>query len=274
MMELSDVVLKKIEESIRKYGVLLRNVHADENNIYQKEGLANFVTEYDIQIQKGLMEDLSRILPGTEFFGEEDTAGNDHGEKMDGYCFFIDPIDGTTNFLFNYRHSCISVGLSWKKEIVAGFVYNPYTDVMYKGIRGQGAYANDKSIHVLDCELKDSLVAFGCARYNEGDTDLLFASVKEIYLRCLGVRNGGSAALDCCRSAEGSNGAYVELKLQPYDYAAASVIIEEAGGVITQIDGKAITLDAPCSILAGSKQICREIQDIIQAVSEKLDKNR
>lgn len=259
-----NTIFTSIEKLIRQAGQILLQGKSTTDTVHQKEGLANFCTDFDLQIQRFLIAGLQNILPEASFFGEEDTEGSDTSRVSESYTFFVDPIDGTTNFIFDYHHSCISVGLSYRREIIAGFIYNPYVDEMFIGIRGEGCYLNGRKLQIADTPLSKGIVAFGCARYNEGDTDLLFDAVKEIYLRSLSVRNGGSAALDLCRIASGSNAAYLELKLQPYDYAAASVIIEEAGGVIGQTDGKAITLDRPCSILAGTETAVKEIRELLK----------
>lgn len=259
---ISTIDFSKIEEIVRRAGGMLLTAQVTEESIHQKEGLANFVTNFDIEIQKFLIRELKAVLPQAAFFGEEDTEGSSH-DHLDGYCFFIDPIDGTTNFMFGYHHSCVSVGLACRKEMIAGFVFNPYVNEMYTAVKGQGSFLNGRRLLIPDKAVSEGIISFGCARYNEGDTDKLFAAVKELYLRSLCVRNGGSAALDLCRVASGSNAAYLELKLQPYDYAAASIIIGEAGGQITQADGQPITLDAPCSIVAGTPNAAREVMEVL-----------
>jgi myo-inositol-1(or 4)-monophosphatase len=113
-----------------------------------------------------------------------------------------------------------------------------------------------------DLPVEKSIVGFGCARYNNPNVDLLFDVVKNLFHRCLAVRSGGSAALDLAKIAAGNHGAYIELLLQPYDYAAASVILEEAGGIITRIGGGEISLTEPCSILAGTKKAHKEVMKI------------
>ncbi|MDO4649029.1 MAG: inositol monophosphatase family protein [Eubacteriales bacterium] len=262
---LSPNLYTQIESIIRSAGQKIKSASVTSSTVHQKEGLANFVTNFDIEIQKFLIREFSAILPEAGFYGEEDTEGSGR-DLTEPYIFYIDPIDGTTNFIFGYQFSCVSVGLAYKGTVIAGFVYNPYTDSMYKAVRGEGAYMNDRPLHIENKSIEEGIVAFGCARYNEGDTDLLFATVKELYLRSLCVRNGGSAALDLCRVAAGANTVYFELKLQPYDYAAASIIIEEAGGVITQVDGQKITLDAPCSILAGTVKACEEVKTLMETL--------
>ncbi len=239
---------------------MILSVHLEKESIHQKTGPANFVTDYDVRIQEFLINRLSAIIPMAGYFGEEETEGNKW--KAEGYTFFIDPIDGTTNFMFDYHNSCVSVGLSLDGVMIAGWVYDPYSDQLWNAVRGQGAKLNGKQIGIENRSLSDGIAAFGCARYNDGNVDLMFDVVKELFLSSLSIRNGGSAAIDLCRIASGSNVAYIELLLQPYDYAAASVIIEEAGGVISTIDGWSITLDRGCSIVAGTPKAVEEVKAI------------
>lgn len=248
-------MLTEIREIVKEAGQILRNAHAGSKNISEKSGYANFVTAFDCQIQEFLVERLKAVFPEAGFIGEENHMQEPLGE---GYYFIIDPIDGTTNFIHDYHHSCISVGVAYQGTGFAGVVYNPYLDEMYWAKKGEGAYCNDGRLTVKDVSLEESIVAFGCARYNSEETDRSFDFAKKLYLQSHGIRNGGSSTLDICRIASGRNGLYFEMLLQPWDYAAASVILEEAGGVITTMDGTPITLDAPCSILAGSPVVWEE----------------
>ena len=253
--------MRAIQSVVRKAGKMILEAHVEKDEIHSKTGPANFVTDYDVKIQQFLIEKLSLLLPGVSFFGEEDTEENQR-KVGKGYTFFIDPIDGTTNFMFDYKNSCVSVGLSEPGKMVAGWVYNPYTDQMWRATRGAGAFLNDQRISVLDGGLEDGICAFGAARYNEGDG--IFDVLPTLFTHSLSIRNGGSAAIDLCRIASGSNVGYIEMLLQPYDYAAASVIIEEAGGVITQSDGSSITLNTGCSIVAGTKKAAKEIRELLK----------
>lgn len=258
----------RIEEIIRHAGEMIKMNSPSIGSVHNKEGVANFVTDYDVLIQEYLIGELAQLFSGCSFFGEEDTNGNDHCVKT-GLCFFIDPIDGTTNYIFGYHHSCVSVGISYDGKIIAGFVYNPYVEEFYSAVRGYGACLNHQRLFIKDIALESGIVAYGCARYNESDTDALFLITKELYLNSLSIRNGGSAALDLCRIASGSNAAYVELKLQPYDYAASSIIIEEAGGVIGQVDGSAVTLNESCSVLAGTPTAVEQVRAVCRKYLEK-----
>ena len=253
----------RIEEIVRRAGRYMRDHSPEIAEVHRKTGLANFVTDEDVHIQQVLMEELGRLFPLCSFYGEEETVGNER-DGRNGLCFYIDPIDGTTNYIFHYNHSCVSVGVGYNGLIIGGFVCNPYVDEMFTAVRGHGAMLNGEPLQVRNSPIAEGIVSFGCARYNEneGDTDALFLIAKEMYLNSLSIREGGSAALDLCRIASGANVAYLELKLNPYDYAAASIIIEEAGGVIAQVDGNPITLDRPCSILAGTQKAVEDVREI------------
>lgn len=274
MEPLSQEQSQAIEALIREAGQKMLKAKLESGSIHEKEGPANFCTEFDTEIQKFLIQGLGRIIPEAEFFGEEDTEGNQGAAAAGKYTFFIDPIDGTTNFMFHYNHSCVSVGLAHGERMIAGFVYNPYVDEMYAGVRGRGSFLNGRKLEMQERSVEEGIAAFGCARYNEQGVGLLFAAVQELFQKSLSIRSGGSAALDLCRIASGSNVIYLEMKLQPYDYAAASVIVEEAGGVIAQIDGSQITLHSPCSVLAGTRLGCRETREIIDGIRQKGEKHK
>lgn len=253
---------------VKKAGKMLLDAKLSSKAIHEKEGIANFCTDFDLEIQRFLIDGLSKILPGAAFYGEEETEKN--GREQDSeYIFYIDPIDGTTNFIYNYNFSCISVGLSHNGSMIAGFVYNPYADEMFTAVRGEGAFVNGRKLYLEDSSVSDGIVAFGCARYHSCDVDLLFSVMKELFLNSVAIREGGSAALDLCRISAASNVAYLELKLQPYDYAAASVILEEAGGVITQAGGEPITFSQPCSVVAGTKKAHGEILKTIRKYRDR-----
>lgn len=256
--------MESFQQIVREAGQMLLKARVSEQGVFNKPGDANFVTVFDMQIQRFLIEKLRELLPEAGFFGEEDTEGNQHDSLETGYTFIIDPIDGTTNFMFGYHHSCVSVGLAFRGKIIAGCVFNPYLDAMYTAQLGEGSYCNGTRLRLDDRRVSEGLIAFGCARYNESDVELLFDVVKALFYRCLGIRECGSAALDLCAVASGSNVAYLEMKLQPYDYAAGSLILEEAGGCIVQPDGSPITFDRPCPVVSGTKAAVAEILALIK----------
>ncbi len=262
----------KIEGIIRQAGKMMLEGkdHLEAGQIHHKQGAANFVTDYDTAIQKYLIASFQELLPGASFYGEEDTAGSTR-EFREGYTFFIDPIDGTTNYLFGYDHSCVSVGIGLNGEIISGYVYDPFRDRLYSAVKGRGSFLDHAPLRIEDRPLSEGIAAFGCARYNDDNTDLQFAVVKELYLRSIAIRSGGSAALDLCRIASGANAAYFEIRLQPYDYAAASLIIKEAGGEIGREDGTPVTLYSPCMVIAGTKKAAEEIRRIVKCLKGSIN---
>ena len=260
-------LLEQIVGVVKEAGVLLLD-REKRVAVYAKEGVGNFVTDADFEIQKLLISRFTAILPEADFFGEEDTEGSRQELKSHGYTFLIDPIDGTTNYMMGYHHSCISVGLAKDGKMVLAAVLNPYTDDLYTAEKGKGAYLNGVRLEILPREVKDGIAAFGIARYNETDAGLFFSLVRRLYETAVGIREGGSAALDLCRVATGANASYVEFRLSPYDFAAASLLIEEAGGVIVQTDGSPITLDKPCGVIAGSEKAVNQVLSMISELKK------
>ena len=155
--------MNKIEAEVRAAGKILLSAHAEKHEIHAKAGPANFLTDYDVRIQQYLINQFSQILPGCSFFGEEDTEGNKR--SIEGQVFFIDPIDGTTNFMFDYRNSCVSVGLAEDGEVIAGWVYNPYTDQFWSAEKGKGAvprrHCADRNLRLLSDRRRPSIVRPG-----------------------------------------------------------------------------------------------------------------
>ena len=259
-----DLDVKRISAIVREAGKIMLEAKVSQESAGQKQGEGNFVTVYDVQIQKFLMEKFTELVPDATFFGEENVEGNDGGRVGDGMTFIIDPIDGTTNFLFHRQYSCVSVAVAWAGALVAGFIYTPYTDDMYIAVRGLGCFHNGRRVRMEDLPLEKGVLGFNCARYYNDHLDVFFDLVKNLFGRCLAIRSGGSAALDLAHVVTGGSVAYMETVLQPYDYAAAAVMIEEAGGRIVQMDGSAISIRRPCSILAGTRTAVSQILKVIR----------
>lgn len=245
-----DLIIKDIIQIVKDCGQYILNADRSSIEVDSKAGSANFVTEYDKKVQDLLEEKLKKIVPDAKFVGEEETSN----KVMDnGKYFVVDPIDGTTNFIKDYRVSCISVALIVNGDVQLGVVYNPYLDEMFWAQRGKGAYCNKRRIHVSEQPLSNGIVLFGTSPYYEELHEQSFRLAYEYFKQALDIRRSGSAALDLCSIAAGRAELYFELKLSPWDYAAGSLIVEEAGGIVTTVDGDKITLDKPCSILAKNR---------------------
>lgn len=228
-------------------GQMIKNAQRSQKMVDEKAGHANFVTTYDKRVQSELKEKLLALVPQAVFVGEEEDI---HASVKKGAAFIVDPIDGTTNFIKDYHCSCISVAMTVDGSRQLGIVYNPYLEEMFVARRGSGAYLNGKRIYVSGQPLSNGVVLFGTAPYYEELAKESFALAYEYFKKALDVRRSGSAAIDLCNIACGRAELYFELRLSPWDYAAGSLIVEEAGGRVTTVEGGEITLDAPCSVLA------------------------
>lgn len=248
-------LMTNLQRIARKCGDIMLSAEDIERNITEKEGQKNFVTKYDVMVQETLQKELLELYPDAHFYGEEN---GQQGDVLNGMAFIVDPIDGTTNFIKGYRVSAVSIAATQDGEIICGVVYDPYTDTMYYAQKGKGAYVNEKRVYVTDNPLSNSMVCVGTAPYYSEYTDRTFKLFRALFDNALDLRRSGSAALDLCAVGAGRADLMAELVVCPWDFAAAKCIIEEAGGVVTQIDGSPMRLDAKCSILAGGKKAHRE----------------
>jgi Archaeal fructose-1,6-bisphosphatase and related enzymes of inositol monophosphatase family len=248
------VMLEVIQQIVREAGKIMLNALNIQDGIESKQGRANFVTKYDVEVQKYLFKELKLQFPEAAFIGEE----GDNEEVKADYCFIIDPIDGTTNFIYDYHHSAISVGLQYRGEMILGIVYNPYLNEMFYAEKGKGAYLNGKQIKVLDAGLSDGIVGFGTAPYYRDKADATFELVRKLFDRSLDIRRTGSAALDLCYVAAGRFVLFCEKVVCTWDYAAASLIITEAGGQVSNLEGNKLPFAEPTSILAAGAKAYEE----------------
>lgn len=243
-----EALLKEIIEITHLCGEIMLSATDIQRRIHQKEGKGNFVTDYDSKVQAVLKEKLLKLVPGAVFFGEEDDA--DKADVSKGYAFIVDPIDGTTNFTKGLDMSCISVALAKDGYPVIGVVYNPYKNETFYAEKGKGAYLNGKPIHVSDKTLEEGLVFFGTAPYNPEYAEKSFRLLYRYFEKTQDVRRSGSAAIDLCSVACGRAELYFEMLLNPWDFAAGSLIVEEAGGNVTDMEGKPLTFDRKQGVTA------------------------
>lgn len=241
-------MLEKIIHIVHECGEIMLGASDIERTIHQKEGKGNFVTDYDSRVQAALKEKLLELVPDAVFFGEEDEA--DRADISQGYAFIVDPIDGTSNFMRGYRASCISVALASDGYPVMGVVYNPYMQETFYAEKGKGAFLNGKPIHTSDRTLEQGLVLFGTAPYREDLAKRSFEVAYRYFSRAEDLRRSGSAAIDLCALACGRAEFYFELILCPWDYAAGALIVEEAGGIVSDLEGNPVTFDQKQTVAA------------------------
>lgn len=234
-------MLSEIVHIVQECGNVLLEATDTPRKVYQKEGKGNLVTEYDSKIQAILKQKLLALLPEAVFMGEEDDA--DKADITKGYAFIVDPIDGTANFTRGYKASCISVALARDGYPILGVIYNPYLQEMFHAEKGKGAFLNNKAIHASEHTLKDSLILFGTSPYNVDMAKKSFEVAYRYFSVAADLRRSGSAAIDLCCVACGRADFFFELQLSPWDYAAGALIVEEAGGVVSDLDGNPVTYD-------------------------------
>ncbi len=237
---------------VRECGKVILGADRAKMAIDIKSGVTDLVTEYDKKIQELLESGLKKLLSEAKFIGEE---GSNDELTDQGYAFVVDPIDGTTNFIKDYHHSAISVALLKGKEPVAGVVYNPYLDEMFYAIKGEGAYCNGERISVSSNPMSKALVLFGTSPYDKSLFPKTVEVLSELFNQALDIRRSGSAALDLCTVACGRAELYFELQVSPWDFAAGKLIVEEAGGVVTTVDGTPLSFEGKTTILAKNNVI-------------------
>lgn len=249
------IMLDTIREIVRRAGQIMLDAGLTEGDVTAKPGHANYVTRYDVAVQEFLFQELGAAFPDAAFLGEEGDGSKTVGK---GYTFIIDPIDGTSNFICGYQMSAVSVGLALDGEAVLGVVYNPFREEMYWAEKGKGAFLNDQPLHVEERGMKEGLVCFGTSPYNPEQTERTFNAMREVLPRSMDLRRQGSAALDIAYIAANRNVLFFECILSPWDYAAASCILREAGGVLMTMEGTPADFNVKTSILAGTKTAVHE----------------
>lgn len=229
------------------------------NEVMEKGDIANVVTDIDVKSQKFIIGECQKCLPESCFLAEEE---GQH-EIGDSFTWVIDPIDGTTNFMYDYHHSCISIALYYERKGVIGVIYNPYLDECFVGIEGCGSTCNGKEIHVSQHEFKEALVMVGTSPYNKSLADKTFNTMKELFLKARDIRRSGSAALDLCYLACGRIDAFYEQQLQPWDYGAGNIIVRNAGGVVESIIENAFDELKPTGIICSNGKCQKELCEVI-----------
>ena len=229
------------------------------------KGDADFVTAVDTEISEFIKKGLKKIAPSVAFVTEEESEHISVGER-----FVLDPIDGTTNLTRGYDACSISLGYYAGGEVKFGIVLDPFKDELFFAVKGQGAhYYNARrgisrllkagveryrggELRVSPLSYRQAIVEFGAGSTNKGVSDESFSLAKEIFENCMDLRRICSSALAVCYIAAGRIDGYFERKIKVWDYCAASLILEEAGGIISQWSGERLPFAEPSTIVAGN----------------------
>jgi myo-inositol-1(or 4)-monophosphatase len=257
--------LEAAVETAREAGAILRADFDRPKEIIYK-GEVDLVTETDRRSEAVIVARLREHFPGHAIVAEEGGGAAAAGAK---YCWHVDPVDGTTNFAHGYPCFAVSIGLAEDGAPVAGVVFNPVSGEMFTAARDEGAYLNGKRIHVSPVEkLAHSLVATGFPTHQRKSS----ANINyywEFTLRSHGVRRDGSAALDLCSVACGRFDGFWEFGLNSWDTAAGMLLVQEAGGMVTDFAGDPYHLGGP-RLLASNGRIHGEMQEVANRVAQQI----
>jgi myo-inositol-1(or 4)-monophosphatase len=252
-------------EAAKEAGRIQRERFGEDLKIEHK-GEINLVTEVDYQCEKAIIDIIKRDYPEHEILTEE--AGTVKAPSKSRYKWIIDPLDGTTNYAHTYPCFCASVGLEIDGEIVAGAVYNPMLDELFTGIKGEGAYLNGKRLMVSKvADIGESLLATGFPYDIRHSKENNLNHFCNFAVRAQAIRRPGSAVLDLSYLAAGRFDGFWELKLNPWDMAASSLIVKEAGGMITDFKGGEFSIYKG-EMLASNGLIHQEMINILNLTTD------
>lgn len=238
MKELTKDLLKMAVHAAWKAGEIQKKGLGKRHRIRFK-GEINIVTEIDKACEEAIQRIISREFPDHDFLMEESGAWKRPSE----YKWIVDPLDGTTNYAHGYPLFCTAIGLEHRGKIVLGVVYDPNREELFVGCQGKGATLNGKKIHVSPVSLlKRALLVTGFAYNVQTKIDESIGHFKNFLMNAQAVRRDGVAAIDICYVAAGRYDGFWELDLRPWDTAAATLILREAGGRVTAFDGSPFNL--------------------------------
>ena len=257
-------MLQKVIEIVRKAS---EKMLVDDFEINEKGGIENIVTSSDIAVQHYLTEKLSELLPGSGFIAEEEDFRSLDRE----YTWIIDPIDGTANYSRRIADCCISVALAKGSELQLAVVYSPGRGELYSAELGKGASCNGKPIHVSSRSYSNSLLCTAMSTYRKDLAKKCSDIIYDIYMEANDTRRWGSAEIELCLLAAGYVELYFEMRLQPWDYAAGTLILREAGGRIAGVDGAEPSLTQQSLVVAAnSSESCDRLLGVVHKHLEKL----
>ncbi len=232
------------------------------------KGPNDFVSEIDQMAEAAIIETLLTAYPGHGILAEE--SGREHGAKNSEFTWIIDPLDGTTNFLHGFPVYCVSIALAWRGVVQQAVVYDPTRNDLFYASRGRGAFLNDKRLRVSKrTRLADALIGTGFP-FRRGDNFQRYLKMFETVMQsCAGVRRPGAAALDLCYVAAGWYDGFFETGLNPWDIAAGSLMITEAGGLVGNFTGDADFLYQR-EVVAGNPKVYGQLVALLAPYSKAI----
>ena len=226
-------------KAARAAGSLINRAALDVESVRISQKLVNdFVTEVDHAAEKAIIETLLTAYPGHGIWAEE--SGREHGAQDSEFVWIIDPLDGTTNFIHGLPIYCVSIALTVKGKVEQAVVYDPTRNDLFTATKGRGAFMNDRRLRVSKrIRLKDCLISTGFPFRQGDDFNTYLRMMGDMMQRTAGLRRPGAAALDLAYVAAGFTDGFFETGLQPWDTAAGSLLVTEAGGLVGNFTGEA-----------------------------------
>lgn len=254
-------LLNVMVDAARKAGrSLTRDFGEVENLQVSHKGPADFVSAADRKAEQILRDELLRVRPGWSFLGEESgvTEGTDPEHR-----WIVDPLDGTTNFLHGIPIFAISIAAERRGQLIAGVIYNPVMDELYVAERGGGAFMNDRRLRVAARhDLKECVIGTGIPFLGHGDHPRYLRQMGTVMAEVAGIRRCGAASIDLAWVASGRLDGFWEQPLNPWDIAAGILMIREAGGFVTDVDGGDRMFETG-GIIAGNETIQRRLRTLV-----------
>ncbi|KAB7885055.1 inositol monophosphatase family protein [Poseidonibacter ostreae] len=249
---------EKLIEIIKEAGEILKDGYFSKKDVTFK-AKKDLVTKYDVAVENFLKESFAKEFSDFNVIAEE----SDNTNKTFSNSIIVDPIDGTTNFVNKLPHTAISVGVYVNKKPYIGIVYNPILDELYTAVVGEGAYCNGEKIETSDeKDFQKALLSTGFP-YSSGtcedDLNDVIKKIKYILPRCQDIRRLGAASLDLCLVARGVYEGYYEMNLKAWDVSAGLIILQEAGGKVSNLDGNEYVLFENKYIVASNGFIHEEL---------------
>ncbi|MFW6147182.1 MAG: inositol monophosphatase family protein [Thermodesulfobacteriota bacterium] len=252
-------------EMAREAGAFLKEKLYTKHSIDYK-GEIDLVTEADKVSEQIITSKIQNLFPDHDIMAEE----SDPITRGSEYRWIIDPLDGTTNYAHWYPVFCVSIALQRMNQMILGVIYNPMLDELFVAERGRGAFLGDEKISVSSTDtLAQGFAATGFPYDVREHCQDALVYFNEMIPKALAVRRMGSAALDLAYLAAGRFDAFWELRLKPWDTAAGWILIEEAGGRVTDLRGEAYFLDSP-AIVASNGRIHEELLEVLHRASSKI----
>jgi myo-inositol-1(or 4)-monophosphatase len=254
-------------KAARIAGNLINRAALDVESVRVSQKQVNdFVTEVDQAAEQAIIETLLAAYPGHAIWAEE--SGRTHGAQDSDYVWIIDPLDGTTNFIHGLPVYCVSIALAVKGKVEQAVIYDPTRNDLFTATRGRGAFLNDRRIRVSKrVRLQECLISTGFPFRQGDDFNTYLRMMGDVMQRTAGLRRPGAAALDLAYVAAGFTDGFFETGLQPWDVAAGSLLVTEAGGLVGNFTGEADFLEQK-ECVAGAPRVYGQLVGLLSKYSK------